>query len=65
MASLGYEVIVVDVDPEKIEQFNQGTVPFFEPGLTDLFRTVRQSQRLLVTTDLTKIADCDINFLCI
>ncbi len=65
MASLGYEVIVVDVDPEKIEQFNQGTVPFFEPGLTDLFRTVRQSQRLLFTTDLTKIADCDINFLCI
>lgn len=65
MASLGYEVIVVDVDPEKIEQFNHGTVPFFEPGLTDLFRTVRQSQRLLFTTDLTKIADCDINFLCI
>ncbi|MFZ9845489.1 MAG: UDP-glucose 6-dehydrogenase, partial [Candidatus Nanopelagicaceae bacterium] len=31
MSSLGFEVIGVDIDPNKIDLLNQGKVPFYEP----------------------------------
>ena len=33
MASLGHEVVGIDVDPAKIESLAAGKAPFFEPGL--------------------------------
>lgn len=65
MASLGHEVVVVDIDRERIDQLSRGEVPFFEPGLSELFSSVRTNQNLAFTTEIDAIAGCEINFLCI
>ena len=42
MASLGFEVLGVDVDQSKIDRLASGDVPFFEPGLPELLREVME-----------------------
>ena len=65
MAARGHEVVVVDTDSEKIAHLTAGKVPFFEPGLTELLTSLRKSNRLTFTTDISAISECEINFLCI
>jgi UDPglucose 6-dehydrogenase len=65
MASLGHEVILVDVDPQKIAELSKGNVPFFEPGLTELLHKVQPAQKLTFTTQISDIHECAIHFLCI
>lgn len=65
MASLGHEVVVVDVDSEKIALLKSGILPFFEPGLSELFDSVRNTKKITFTTDISSISECEINFLCI
>lgn len=36
MAELGFEVLGLDVVPEKIEMLSAGRVPMYEPGLEEL-----------------------------
>jgi UDP-glucose 6-dehydrogenase len=36
MSSLGFQVIGLDVDAQKIEMLKQGKVPFYEPDLEEL-----------------------------
>ena len=50
LADLGNEVIVVDVNREKIDLLNKHTVPFYEPGLTELVKRNAESRRLRFTT---------------
>ncbi|MGX8906447.1 UDP-glucose/GDP-mannose dehydrogenase family protein [Streptomyces sp. QH1-20] len=38
MAELGFEVLGLDVVPEKIEMLGRGKVPMYEPGLEELLR---------------------------
>ncbi|WP_405742448.1 UDP-glucose/GDP-mannose dehydrogenase family protein [Streptomyces sp. NBC_01525] len=38
MAELGFEVLGLDVVPEKIEMLRRGEVPMYEPGLEELLR---------------------------
>jgi len=65
MASLGHEVVVVDVNSEKIALLKSGILPFFEPGLSELFDSVRNTKKITFTTDISSISECEINFLCI
>ncbi|MGA1243586.1 MAG: NAD(P)-binding domain-containing protein, partial [Candidatus Nanopelagicaceae bacterium] len=65
MSSLGFEVIGVDIDPNKIDLLNQGKVPFYEPGLEDLLLAEVKSGRLKFTTDFARISDCDVHFICV
>jgi UDPglucose 6-dehydrogenase len=65
MASLGYDVIGLDVDGVKIAQLAAGELPFFEPGLADLLRATLDSGRLRFTTDYADIADADVHFVCV
>ena len=65
MAELGFEVIGVDVDAEKINQLSIGTVPFYEPGLDELLKKQITAKRLTFTTDFSKISDCDVHFICV
>src|ERR1700752_282708 len=46
MASLGYEVLGVDVDVHKIRRLAEGEVPFFEPVLPELLTKALESGRL-------------------
>jgi len=65
MASLGHEVIAVDVDPQKVALLNTDVVPFYEPGLTQLLGTANAQSNLTFTTDYSDASNCDIHFLCI
>jgi UDPglucose 6-dehydrogenase len=65
MASLGFDVIGVDVDPKKIELLKVGKVPFFEPGLEELLIQEVNSGRLKFTTDFAEAKDCDVHFICV
>jgi UDPglucose 6-dehydrogenase len=65
-AELGYDVIGVDVDSEKIAKLAGGDVPFHEPGLDELLRRNIASGRLRLTTSYAEAADFgDIHFICV
>lgn len=65
MASIGFEVIGVDVDPAKIALLSAGEIPFYEPGLDSLLKEQVDSGRLSFTTNFADIAECDVHFICV
>ncbi|HVS67968.1 MAG TPA: UDP-glucose/GDP-mannose dehydrogenase family protein [Mycobacteriales bacterium] len=66
MASLGFDVLGLDVDPKKIERLSAGEVPFYEPGLEPLLRKTLASGRLRFTTSYEEVAEFgDVHFLCV
>jgi len=66
MSLLGCEVLGVDVDERKIELLSAGTVPFYEPGLTDKLHEALASGRLHFTTDFDEAAQFgDTHFVCV
>jgi len=65
MSSLGFQVIGIDVDSEKIASLSRGEVPFYEPGLDELLKAELATGRLTFTTDFSKVSDCDIHFICV
>jgi len=48
----GFQVIGVDINPDKVRALEQGRSPVLEPGLTDLIREGKRSGRLRATTAL-------------
>ncbi len=66
MAELGYEVIGVDVDPDKVADLQAGRVPFYEPGLEELIAPHLASGRLRFTTSAEEAAAFgDVHFVCV
>lgn len=71
MAELGYEVLGLDVVPEKVELLSRGKVPMYEPGLEELLaRHVAgiegSSGRLRFTTSYEEVAEFgDVHFVCV
>ncbi|WP_022871994.1 UDP-glucose dehydrogenase family protein [Nesterenkonia alba] len=66
MAELGFDVIGVDVDPEKIDALSRGELPFHEPGLPELIRKHVDSGRLRFTTDMAEVgAWGDVHFIAV
>ncbi|MBI1971039.1 UDP-glucose/GDP-mannose dehydrogenase family protein [Candidatus Woesearchaeota archaeon] len=50
-SDLGNEVLCLDIDEEKIRKLNQGLIPIYEPGLSDLISRNMREGRLLFTTN--------------
>lgn len=71
MAELGFEVLGLDVVPEKIEMLGRGQVPMFEPGLEELLRKhvagiEGSTGRLRFTMDWAEVAEFgDVHFVCV
>ncbi len=66
MAAVGYVVLGVDVDPQKIARLAAGEVPFFEPGLGELLRDTLATGRLRFTQDFAEAAEFgDVHFICV
>jgi UDPglucose 6-dehydrogenase len=66
LAELGFDVLGVDSDPEKIELLSRGIVPFAEPELGALLERHTRSGRLRFTTDLREAAAfTDVHFVCV
>ncbi len=62
-ASLGHQVVCVDLDPDRLALIESGLVPFFEPGLEDLVRS-NVGSNLSMTTDLrSAVAETELTFL--
>ena len=65
-ADLGNEVICIDKDINKINLLQEGKIPIYEPGLSELVIKNLKNKRLKFSTDLKKsIRDSDIIFICV
>jgi len=65
VASLGFEVIGIDVEPAKIEMLARGKVPFYEPGLEELLAEQIKSGKLTFSTNFQDAASADVHFICV
>ncbi|GES32177.1 UDP-glucose/GDP-mannose dehydrogenase family protein [Streptomyces angustmyceticus] len=71
MAELGFEVLGLDVVPEKVEMLQRGEVPMYEPGLEELLRRHADgiegsTGRLRFTTSYEEAgAFGDVHFVCV
>ena len=65
MASLGHDVVGIDVDPGKVARLAAGTAPFYEPGLPELLAKVADTGRLTFSTDMSDAAGAQVHFLCV
>ena len=66
MAELGFEVLGVDVDKEKIDSLSRGELPIHEPGLPEFPRKHTQSGRLRFTTSFEEAgAFGDVHFIAV
>ena len=66
LADLGNGVIGVDRDTGKIDQLNQGVLPIYEPGLSEILRRNEQAGRLVFSTSYDKgMQDAEFVFLCV
>ena len=65
MSSLGYDVVGIDSDAEKIALLNSGTLPFYEPGLEELLQGQLATGRLRFSTQFADLAGADVHFLCV
>ena len=66
LASLGFEVLGVDVDAARVSALQAGTLPFYEPGLEPLLRAGLRSGRLSFTTSYPAAAEFgDVHFICV
>ncbi len=65
LASLGHDVIGVDIDPARVEAISGGRVPFFEPGLADLLGSTL-GKNLSLTTDLKQaVGSSEVTFIAV
>ncbi|WP_113697299.1 UDP-glucose dehydrogenase family protein [Amycolatopsis albispora] len=70
MAELGFEVLGMDTDSEKVAALSAGLPPFYEPGLADLLRRQVNSGRLRFTDSYLDIRAFTagapaVHFLCV
>ncbi|MBW2569916.1 MAG: nucleotide sugar dehydrogenase, partial [Deltaproteobacteria bacterium] len=57
-----YKVTVVDINPARIDEWNSGNLPIYEPGLDEIVKKAR-SRNLFFSTDIEKgIIESDIIF---
>jgi len=63
-ADLGYDVVIRDVVPEKIDALQAGRVPIYEEGLPELLE--RNRERLSYTLDVDEVAaQAELLFVCV
>ncbi|MBI2094679.1 MAG: UDP-glucose/GDP-mannose dehydrogenase family protein [Candidatus Omnitrophica bacterium] len=66
LASLGNEVVCVDIDKRKIALLKKGKMPIYEPGLGDLVRENVRRRRLFFTSDLKRaVRKSDVIFIAV
>jgi UDPglucose 6-dehydrogenase len=65
MSSLGFEVVGVDTDQNKVDLLSAGKLPFYEPGLDTLLAAEMKTGRLSFTTDFSAVTDADVHFICV
>jgi len=66
-AEAGFDVLGVDIRPERVERINAGLCPIGgeEPGLAERLAEVVRAGRLRATTDYTGLRDRDVLLICV
>lgn len=57
LAKAGHNVICMDSDTERVRLLRDGTIPYYEPGLSELVKSVVEQRRLEFTDKLSIVAD--------
>jgi len=66
LAKQGHSVVGVDVQPQKVADFNRGVPPIVEPGLEELLREAKASNRLRATQSCNEaIAATELSIICV
>lgn len=65
LASVGHEVVGVDIDHDRIAALATGHAPFFEPGLDDLLAEGLANGRLRFSSDMGEVSDALVHFIAV
>jgi GDP-mannose 6-dehydrogenase len=66
LASLGHQVIGVDVSPAKVDMLNRGVSPIIEAEIGDLIAAAVAGGRLRATQDVADaVANSDVSLICV
>ena len=66
LADFGFDVTCIEKDSDKLRKLKLGRIPFYEPGLEDLFRKNFKSNRLSFTNEYSdNISQTDVIFICV
>src|SRR5690242_1269120 len=66
LADAGHEVVGVDVNSSKVNEFSRGQAPIVEPGLGVLLRQAKENGLLRATTVCAEaVAATDISLICV
>jgi UDPglucose 6-dehydrogenase len=65
MASVGHQVVGIDVDGPKIEALQSGKAPFYEPGFEQVLQEALDTGRLTFTTDMSAAKKNAVHFVCV
>ena len=66
MAELGYDVLGLELDPDKLDMLRRGVAPVYEPGLSEMLLKHVESGRLRFTGSYEEAAAFgEIHFLCL
>ncbi|MEQ6896896.1 UDP-glucose/GDP-mannose dehydrogenase family protein [Microbacterium sp. KR10-403] len=62
MASIGHDVVGIDVDQAKVDRLVRGEAPFFEPGLNEILADGVASGRLTFSSDMAAARGAAVHF---
>ncbi|WP_308011020.1 UDP-glucose/GDP-mannose dehydrogenase family protein [Streptomyces sp. AC495_CC817] len=65
MASIGHDVVGIDVDEHRVRSLAQGSAPFFEPRLEELLADGLEADRLRFSIDISDAAGAAVHFLAV
>ena len=65
MASLGHDVVGIDVDAQKVAALASGAAPFFEPQLAELLQEGLASGRLRFSTEMSDASGAAVHFIAV
>jgi len=66
LADFGFDVTCIEKDSDKLKKLKFGRIPFYEPGLEDLFKKNLENNRLNFTNEYSdNISRSDVIFICV
>ena len=66
LADFGFDVTCIEKDSDKLRKLKNGRIPFYEPGLEDLFKKSLENNRLnFINKYSDNISRSDVIFICV
>jgi len=65
-AKLGNDVLLIDIDAERVEMINRGKAPFYEPNLEEVLKEgLAQGKTEAITDTISGVKWADVVFICV